>query len=99
GFVVRHVQFVRHHLTEGGAGALAEIGLSDVKRRSVVLTDHDPRIELPEIGVRIQTRRLRGCRSSRLRCLQDEWVVGRSTEAHNEKTKLFQKIPARGGFM
>ena len=58
GAVVGDVQFVGHDLTEGGAGALPEVGLADVERGGVVGTDDDPRVELPEVGIRIRAGRL-----------------------------------------
>ena len=54
GLVVRDVELVAHDLAERRAGALAEIGLADEERRGVVLADHDPRIELAEIGIGIR---------------------------------------------
>ena len=56
---VGHVELVGHDLAERGAGALAEIGLADEERRGVVLTDDDPRIELPEVRIGIRARALR----------------------------------------
>ncbi len=53
--VVGHVELVGHHLPERRAGSLTEIGLADEERRRVVLADHDPGVELPEIHVRIRT--------------------------------------------
>ena len=58
GLVVGDVQFVGHHLPEGGAGALAAVRLADVEGRGVVLVNDDPRIELSEVGVGIRTRSL-----------------------------------------
>ena len=53
GLVVGDVQLVAHHLPEGGAGALAAIGLADVERCGVVGMNHDPGVELQEVGIGI----------------------------------------------
>ena len=55
GVVVRDVQFIGHHLPEGGPGALAAVRLPNVKSCGVVFVNDDPRIELPEVGVGIGT--------------------------------------------
>ena len=56
GLVVRDVELVGHHLAEGGAGALAAVGLADVEGGGVVFVNDDPRIELTEVGVGIGSR-------------------------------------------
>ena len=53
GVLERDVELVAHDLAERRAGALAEIGLADEEGRGVVGADHDPGIELAEIGIRI----------------------------------------------
>ena len=53
--VVGDVELVAHHLPECRAGALAAVRLADEERSGVVGMDHDPGVELPEIGVRIRT--------------------------------------------
>src|SRR5688572_32304377 len=56
-FRSRHVELVGHDLSKRRACALAEIGLADVKRRRVVLMNHDPRVELQEVSVGIRDRK------------------------------------------
>ena len=53
--VVRHVELVGHDLAERRARSLTEVRLADEERRGVVLTNHDPRVELPEIDIGIRT--------------------------------------------
>ena len=52
--VVRDVELVAHHLAERRARALAAVGLADEERSRVVGVDHDPRVELQEIGVDVR---------------------------------------------
>jgi hypothetical protein len=56
--VVLHVELVGHQLTEGRPGSLSAVGLADEERRGVVLMDRDPRVELPEVGIRIRAGNL-----------------------------------------
>ena len=58
--IERDIEFVGHQLTEAGASALAGVGLTDIKRRRVVLMNHDPRVEFPRIDKRIGARTVGG---------------------------------------
>ena len=61
------VQFVGHQLAETGSGALAGVRLANIKRGGVVLVNHDPRVDLAEIGIGIRARPLRRRAALRVR--------------------------------
>ena len=83
----------RHHLPEGGAGALAAVRLADVERRGVVLVNDDPRIELPEVGVGIRTRR-RACGALR-RMQRMAPAIAAALKLTTSRPELLRKSAAR----
>ena len=66
GLVVGDIQFVAHHLPERSARTLAAIGLADEERRSVVGMNHDPGVELQEVGIGIRAGSSCRCRGERV---------------------------------
>jgi hypothetical protein len=59
GVLERDVELVAHDLPERRAGSLPEIGFADEEGRRVIRPNHDPRIQLAEVGVRIRAGSLR----------------------------------------
>ena len=92
------VQFVGHDLPEGRSRALAAIRFADVERRGIVLMNHDPRIDLAEVGVGIRTGAgawaAAGGLSFRFR--HERRSRARSAEGHGEHACVPEEVPARG---
>ncbi len=89
GAVVGDVQFVADHLPIGGAGSLAAIGLANKERRRVVGVDHDPGVELQEVGI--------GIRSGYCGFRGNSIAAGQGDHSHREhqRTGPLQEIPSR----
>ena len=54
GLKKRNVEFIGHQLPETRSGALPGVGFANVKGRSVVFVNDNPRIELVEVGIGIK---------------------------------------------
>ncbi len=82
---------------EGRARALAAIRFADVKGRGVVLMNHDPGVDLAEVGIGIGTPGIGNDSGAlRFRLGHERAGCARGAQSHGEHACVPEELPGRG---